>query len=199
MRPLDQLIKEIAKFPGVGKKSASRIAFYLLKSPPSYNLTLSRLIGEIQEKVHPCSICGHLSESKICYICDDPSRNREILCVVEQPQDVFKIEATREFTGYFHVLGGLLSPLDGVGPEELRLSQLCDRIRKDNVREIIVATNPTPEGDNTALFISHLLQDSEVEISRIATGLPIGGDMEYADTLSIAHSMRSRRSISPKE
>ncbi len=199
MQLLDDLIKQIAHFPGIGKKSATRIAYYLLKTPKEKNDRLAHLISTLQEKIVSCQLCGNYSEESICNICSNLKRDQKIVCVVEQAQDIFKIESTNEFNGIFHVLNGVLSPLDGIGTKELRLDKLFQRIQEKNITEVIIATNPTPEGDTTALFIANQLQNTNILISRIASGLPVGGDMEYADQLSIAYSMRSRLPMtSPK-
>lgn len=192
MNQLEQLIQLLSRLPGLGKKSASRMSYWLLQSDQEYNQTLADSIATIQEKIHPCPECGTYTDQDQCHICRDSSRNSSLLCVVEQPQDVMNIESTGEFRGIYHVLHGVLAPLDGIGPEELGLSNLPKRVQDRKVEEIIIATNPTLEGDSTAMFIQRMFQDQNVQISRIATGLPVGGDMEYADKLSLARSLRAR-------
>lgn len=192
MTALDNLIKDLSKLPGIGPKSASRIAFYLIRSKKEYNKSLSENIGKIQDLIHPCEECGAFTEKSPCPICSDPNRNRKLLCIVEQPQDVITLNSSGAFDGLFHVLGGAINPLAGIGPEKLSFKKLLDRIEKENFEEIIIATNPTEEGDTTALFIRHILKDFDIKISRLASGLPIGGDLEYADKLTIARSLRSR-------
>lgn len=195
MESLDLLVKNLSKLPGVGKKSAARIAYFLLGSSQSFNDALGSEIAGIQSRIGKCPECGNYTENERCSICASLNRDRDILCVVEQPQDIQTIESTGEYGGLFHVINGVLSPLDGVGPEELNLGRLVDRVRKNNIREIIIATNPTLEGDSTALYIAHLFKDSDVSITRIASGLPVGGDFEYADKLSIGRAFRGRREI----
>lgn len=195
MNSLELLIKNLSKLPGIGKKSASRIAYHLLNSSSVYNETLGREIQEIQSIIKKCKFCGNYTEEEICSICSSVNRERTILCVVEQPQDVQTIDSTGEYRGLFHVLGGVLAPLDGVGPEELQLGRLVERVKKNSITEIIIATNPTLEGDSTALYIAHLFNDTDVIITRIASGLPVGGDFEYADKLSISRAFKGRREL----
>ena len=195
MNSLDLLIKNLSKLPGVGKKSASRIAYYLLNSSSGFNDTLGREIGEIQSIIRKCTICGNYTEEEICSICSSLNRDRSILCVVEQPQDIQTIDSTGDFKGIFHVLNGVLAPLDGIGPDELQLGKLVKRVKNESVNEIIIATNPTLEGDSTALYIAHLFSETDVSITRIASGLPVGGDFEYADKLSISRAFKGRREL----
>jgi recombination protein RecR len=195
MNSLELLIKNLSKLPGVGKKSASRIAYYLLNSSAGFNDTLGREISEIQSKIKKCEVCGNYTEDDICSICTSANRDRSILCVVEQPQDVQTIDSTGEFRGLFHVLNGVLAPLDGIGPEELQLGKLIERVKRESVSEIIIATNPTLEGDSTALYIAHLFSETDISITRIASGLPVGGDFEYADKLSISRALKGRREL----
>ena len=195
MNSLDLLIKNLSKLPGVGKKSASRIAYYLLNSSSGFNDTLGREIGEIQSIIRKCTICGNYTEEEICSICSSLNRDRSILCVVEQPQDIQTIDSTGDFKGIFHVLNGVLAPLDGIGPDELQLGKLVERVKNESVTEIIIATNPTLEGDSTALYIAHLFSETDLSITRIASGLPVGGDFEYADKLSISRAFKGRREL----
>jgi recombination protein RecR len=195
MNSLELLVKNLSKLPGIGKKSASRIAYFLLNSSSGYNEILGREISEIQNKIKKCSNCGNYTEEDICSICSSNNREKFQLCVVEQAQDVLTIESTGEYKGLYHVINGVLSPLDGIGPEELQLGKLVDRVKKNDVTEIIIATNPTLEGDSTALYIAHLFKDTHVTITRIASGLPVGGDFEYADKLSISRAFKGRREI----
>jgi len=192
MNQLEQLIQLLSRLPGLGKKSASRMSYWLLQSDQDYNQLLADSIATIQEKIHPCPECGTYTDLEQCHICRDSSRDSSVLCIVEQPQDVMNIESTGEFRGIYHVLHGVLAPLDGIGPEELGLSDLPKRVQERKVEEIIIATNPTLEGDSTAMFIQRMFKDQSIQISRIATGLPVGGDMEYADKLSLARSLRAR-------
>ncbi len=195
MKRLERLIDHFARLPGIGKKSASRIAYWLLEADEEYVDAFAGDLGEIRRFIVRCRECGNYSENELCDVCSSPSRDKNIMCVVEQSKDVSTIEATGEFRGLYHVLHGVLSPLDGVGPEELGLGKMRARIRSEGVSEVIVATNPTLEGDSTALYIVRMLSEDGVKVSRIATGLPVGGDMEYADRLSVARALRARQNI----
>jgi recombination protein RecR len=195
LNQLELVVNSLSRLPGLGKKSATRMAYWLLRSDPSFNRTLSEAIGELQDKIIACSLCGNYTENDPCPICSAHDRERELICVVENPQDVMTIEATGEYRGLYHVLNGVLAPLDGIGPEELGLSRLVERAKAEGVKEIIMATNPTLEGDSTALYIVRLFQKTSVQVTRIATGLPVGGDMEYADRLSIARALRARQNL----
>jgi recombination protein RecR len=196
MTALDNLSKLLSRLPGVGPKSASRIAFSLINTSRDYNDLLAKSIAEIKDKVRPCSICGSFSETEICPVCSDSMRDRTLLCVVEQPQDVLSIQASGAYNGLFHVLGGAINPLNGVGPENLSFDKLLKRINEGSFKEIIIATNPTEEGDTTALYIRHILKDKEgIVLTRLASGLPIGGDLEYADRTTLTRSFRGRISF----
>lgn len=196
MTALDNLAKALSRLPGVGPKSAARIAFYLVRSGDEYNRVLAENIATIREKVKPCSICGSYTENDPCPVCSDPSRDRTTLCIVEQPQDVITIQNSGAYNGLFHVLGGAINPLNAVGPENLSFGQLMRRIEDGAFREIIIATNPTEEGDTTALYIRHLLKDKpEINLTRLAAGLPIGGDLEFADRSTLVRSLRGRISF----
>lgn len=196
MTALDNLSKLLSRLPGVGPKSAFRIAFSLINTSRDYNDLLAKSIAEIKDKVRPCSICGSFSETEICPVCSDSMRDRTLLCVVEQPQDVLSIQASGAYNGLFHVLGGAINPLNGVGPENLSFDKLLKRINEGSFKEIIIATNPTEEGDTTALYIRHILKDKEgIVLTRLASGLPIGGDLEYADRTTLTRSFRGRISF----
>ncbi|MFA5698690.1 MAG: recombination mediator RecR [Sphaerochaeta sp.] len=196
MTSLDTLIKDLSRLPGIGPKSATRLAYYLLKSDPSYNRNLGDEIATIQSRIKPCSICGNYTEVDPCPICSDPSRDQHLLCVVEEPQDILTLQGSGAFDGLYHVLGGAISPLDGIGPEQLSFGKLMKRIKEGSFTEIIVATNPTEEGDTTALYVRHLLKEyPNITITRLASGLPIGGDLEYADRLTVSRSLRGRVSF----
>lgn len=194
MTSLDELIQALAKLPGIGRKSAARLAYHLLQTDQQFNTRLGKLIHSVQQKIIRCSRCGSFTEAgeDPCPICTYPDRDRSSLCVVEHPQDVLTLETTGAFNGLFHVLGGLISPLDGIGPEQLSLGKLADRIAEESIQEVIVATNPTEEGDTTALYIAHLLKQTGVRVTRLASGIPVGGDLEYADRITIARSLRGR-------
>jgi len=197
MNALDEITESFSRLPGIGKKSAARIANHLLKADRIFMDRFARQIATLQDKIHPCSICGSWTEGETCPICSDMSRDRSLLCVVEQPQDVSTIENSNEFKGLFHVLGGVISPLDGVGPDQLRIRSLVERVREGEIREVIIATNPTVEGDTTALYIQHLLAQSDVSctVTRLASGLPVGGDLEYIDKVTLARSFQGRIKI----
>ena len=195
MERLDRLINSFARLPGIGKKSASRVAYWLLEADRSFVDSFAADLGEIRDHIVRCRECGNYAESELCEVCSSPVRDRSVMCVVEQSKDVGTIESTGEFRGLYHVLHGVLSPLDGVGPEELGLGKMRSRIASEGVAEVIVATNPTLEGDSTALYIVRMLSEAGVSVSRIASGLPVGGDMEYADKLSVARALRARQNL----
>lgn len=195
MNALDQLIDSLSRLPGVGKKSETRLAYHLLATDSSYNRKLAEEIATIRERIVSCSVCGNYTEDDPCEVCRDPGRDRRVICVVEQPQDLAVLEQTHEYRGLYHVVGGVISPIDGVGPEDLRIGSLVARVEKERIEEVILATNPTVEGDTTALYISKMLEARTVRVSRLALGLPVGGDLEYADRLTIARSLRHRTSL----
>ena len=195
MNALENLIRQLSRLPGVGAKSATRMAYHLLKCDESYNEKLSYAIGTIKEKIHKCSVCGSYTETDPCELCSDPKRDHTLLCIVEQPQDVMTIQNSGIYNGMYHVLGGAIDPLNGVGPEDLSFRELRERIKNGSFSEVIIATNPTEEGDTTALDIRHVLQDTGITVSRLAAGLPIGGDLEYADRLTLARSIKGRVSF----
>jgi recombination protein RecR len=192
MNALDRLVAALSKLPGIGKKSALRMAYHVLDADPSYARMLAEELTRLHEAIRRCSICGSYTESDPCTVCADPTRDATIICVVERPQDVRVIEESREFRGRFHVLGGVIAPLEGVGPDDLSIGALIARVRRGGVREVILATNPTVEGDTTALYLQKLLKETGVELSRLASGLPVGGDLEYADRLTLSRSFRGR-------
>lgn len=192
MNALDEITESFARLPGIGKKSASRISNSLLKADSEFLKRFANQIATLQERIVPCEICGSWTEKSPCPICSDFSRDSTLLCVVEQPQDVSTIDASHEYRGLFHVLGGVINPLDGIGPDQLRIAKLLERVKIGNIKEVIIATNPTVEGDTTALYVQHLLQETGVVVTRLASGLPVGGDLEYADRLTLARSFRGR-------
>lgn len=192
MNALDQLAESFSRLPGIGKKSAMRISNHLLKTDQVFLENFAKQLVELHSRIHQCSECGSYTETDPCQICTNPLRERNLMCVVEQPQDVQTIENSGEFRGIFHVLGALISPLEGIGPDQLPIGKLIDRIKKENVTEVIIATNPTVEGDTTALYIQQILKQTGVKVSRLASGLPVGGDLEYADKLTLARSFRGR-------
>jgi len=189
--PLDALIANLSRLPGLGKKSAVRMAFHLLKADHHYLAELGRQIATLRDHIVRCSVCGNYTEADPCEICSDPGRDRTIICVVEQVQDLMNLQATGEYRGLFHVLHGVIAPLDGVGPAELGLDRLERRLGGE-VKEVILATNPTLEGDTTALYIHRLLASRGIKVTRLASGLPVGGDLEYADRLTIARALKAR-------
>jgi recombination protein RecR len=189
---LDRLTALLSKLPGLGKKSAGRLAYYILDGDPDYARMLAEQLLELHRVIKRCSRCGSFTETDPCPICTDPGRDSSLICVVERPQDVRVIEESREFRGRFHVLGGLIAPLEGMNPGDLSIGPLLDRIRQEAVREVILAVNPTVEGDTTALYLQKILKDTGVEVTRLASGLPVGGDLEYADRLTLSRSFRGR-------
>lgn len=196
MNAIDELTDSFSRLPGIGKKSASRLVNYILRADNSWVKSFANQMETLQEKIKPCSICGSWTEKDPCPICSNPLRDSSVICVVEQPQDVQTIENSHEFSGLFHVLGGVIAPLEGIGPDQLRISSLVERVNGGNVKEIILATNPTVEGDTTALYIQKILSSvSNVKITRLASGIPVGGDLEYADRLTLARSFRGRTSF----
>ena len=192
MTTLDQLIRNLSRLPGIGRKSAARIAYHLLRADRSFTADLAREIGELKDRIRECTICGNYTEIEPCDICTDPRRDQSIICVVEQSQDIQTIESTREFEGLFHVLTGVISPIDGIGPDDLTIGKLIKRVKSGEAREVIIATNPTVEGDATAMYLVRLLAETNVNLSRLASGLPVGGDLEYADRLTLARSLKGR-------
>ena len=193
--PVEKLIEQLCKLPGIGPKSAQRLAFHLLSVPRSDAVELARAIVELKDKVRFCSICFNISEGEVCGICSDPRRDDSLLCVVEEPRDVTAVERTGRFRGRYHVLGGAISPIDGVGPEELRFEELVRRLRAGEVSEVIVATNPNAEGEATALYLAQLVRPLGIKVTRIASGLPVGGDLEYADEITLGRAMEGRTEL----
>jgi recombination protein RecR len=194
-RPLAKLIEEFQKFPGVGPKSAQRMAFFVLDMPLDSAQSLANTIIEAKEKVKHCSQCFNLSENEPCEICQDMRREKHTICVVAEARDLIALERTREFKGQYHVLTGLISPLDGKGPEKLSIRQLLERVGRDQIKEVILAINPTVEGDATVLYLSQLLKPIGTRLSRIAFGLPVGADLEYADDVTLSKSLQGRLEI----
>ena len=195
MSAIDGLVDELARLPGVGRKTALRLAFHLLKAPPDDARRLARSILEVREKVRPCERCGNLSEQSPCAICQSPRRDLTLVCVVEEASDILAIERTGEYRGLYHVLGGRLSPLDGIGPAELNVQPLLARVGAGGVVEVVLATNPSVEGEATALYLARILGPLGVRVTRLARGLPVGGDLEYADGVTIAEALIGRREL----
>lgn len=192
---VQELIDEFGRLPGIGPKSAQRIAFHILQTPSFDVKRLSELLVEVRERVRFCEICGNVSEHDRCAICRDPRRNPELICVVEDAKEVAAIERTREFRGLYHVLGGAISPIAGVGPDDLRIAQLMTRLADGTVQEVILATNPNLEGEATASYLSRLLTSMDITVSRLASGLPVGGDLEYADEVTLGRAFEGRRRL----
>lgn len=195
MSVIDDLASELAKLPGIGRKTAMRLTYHLLKQPSEQSRRLAEALAALSERVHPCERCFNLTEAELCAICSDPRRDPSTICVVEEASDIGAIERAGEFRGLYHVLGGRLSPLDGVGPENLRIEDLVHRVATSEVREVILATNPSLEGEATALYVQRQLASRPITVSRIARGLPVGGDLEYADGVTIAQALAARRSM----
>ena len=192
---VQDLIDELGRLPGVGPKGAQRIAFHLLNAEAADVRRLAEVLVEVKEKVRFCSTCGNVAEDEECRICRDPRRDLSVLCVVEEPKDVVAIERTREFRGRYHVLGGAISPIDGIGPDELRIRELMPRLADGTVTEVILATDPNLEGEATATYLSRLLKPMGLRITRLASGLPVGGDLEYADEVTLGRAFEGRRAV----
>ena len=192
-KPASLLIDQLSKLPGIGKATAQRLAFFILKSDNQDNIILANAIKDIKEKIRFCKDCGIMAESEVCTICLDLSRDSSLICVVEEPQDIYSFEKTNSFKGRYHVLGGVLSPLDGIGPDELNLESLYNRIKRG--MEVILATNPSVEGDTTCLYLSQKLEKLGVTVTRLARGIPVGSDLEYMDELTLVRAMEGRTSI----
>lgn len=194
MSVIDDLVDEFARLPGIGRRTALRLTYFLLRSAPDDARRLARAIDAVAERVHRCSVCGNLTEEDRCRICASPQRDRSVICVVEEPSDIAAIEASGEYRGVYHVLGGRLSPLDGIGPDELAVTPLLDRVRQ-GVAEVILATNPSVDGEATATYVHRVLAPLGVRVTRLARGLPVGGDLEYADGVTIAQALAGRREM----
>jgi recombination protein RecR len=192
---IDDLTTELARLPGIGRKTALRLTYHLLKQPPEQSRRLAVALQTLSEKVRPCSRCFNLTEEELCSICRDPRRDPAVICVVEDAADIGAIERAAEFRGQYHVLGGRLSPLDGITPDDLTLRQLVLRVEQGGIREVILATNPSLEGEATALYVQRQLAAFELSVTRIARGLPVGGDLEYADGVTIAQALSARRAM----
>jgi recombination protein RecR len=192
---VQELIDELGRLPGIGPKSAQRIAFHILQTE-SFDVTrLAQVLIEVKEKVHFCAVCGNVTEQEKCSICRDPRRQQDVICVVEEAKDVVAIERTREFRGLYHVLGGAISPIDGIGPDDLRIRQLMQRLADPIFQEVIIATDPNLEGEATAAYLSRLLSSMEISVTRLASGLPVGGDLEYADEVTLGRAFEGRRAV----
>jgi recombination protein RecR len=193
---IEELIAELARLPGIGRKTAQRLTFHLLQQPPEQAGRLASALVAVTERVRACEECGNLTEEQPCPICRDPRRDPAVLCVVEEASTVGVLDRSTDFRGRYHVLGGRLSPLDGIGPESLRIDRLVRRVREEGVREVILATNPSMEGEVTATYIQQLLAGLGVKVTRLARGLPMGGDLEYVDGVTLAHALLARQEVS---
>lgn len=193
--PLTELVSQFERLPGIGKKTAQRLAFSILEQPPERAKKFAEALINAREKIHFCKCCQALTDLEVCQICADDTRDKSVICVVEDPKDVMAFERTREYKGLYHVLHGAISPLDGVGPDQLRIKELMSRLSSDSVKEIIMATNPTVEGEATASYISRLVKPMGVKVTRLAYGVPVGGDLEYADEFTLARALEGRNEI----
>ena len=191
---IERLVAELARLPGIGPRSAQRLAFHMMKAPPERARGLAEAIVDMSERLRPCSVCFSFAEAELCPICADPRRDASLLCVVEEPSAILPIERTNEYRGRYHVLGGALSPIDGVDPEDLRIDELVARIGEDEVEELVIATNPTMSGEATALYLADLMR-GRVRVTRLASGLPVGADLEHADELTLGRALLGRRDL----
>ncbi len=194
-RPLATLVEELERLPGIGPKSAQRLSYFILRASPEYAGRLSTAIVEIKSRIRDCSRCFNFSEGELCPVCLDVRRDHSTLCVVAEPRDLMAIENSGNYRGAYHVLQGVLSPIDGIGPDELRVRELVQRLADEPVREVILATNPTVEGDATAMYLAQVMKPSGVRVTQLAMGLPVGGDLDYADQVTIARAVEGRREV----
>lgn len=194
-KPLNRLISELSKLPGIGGKTAQRLAFHILSMDDEAVEALSSSIITAKKEMKYCSVCGNLTDSDPCSICSDASRNRNVICVVESPRDVFAMERIREFDGLYHVLHGAISPMDGIGPEDINLKSLILRLQQEDVKELVIATNPTIEGEATVMYIAKLIKPAGIKVTRIAHGIPVGGDLEYTDEITLLKALEGRREL----
>jgi len=192
---IERLLEELERLPGVGPKSAQRIAYHILKTEPESAERLAQAIVEVKRTIHFCPRCFNFAEGDLCGICADVERDASVICVVEEPRDVVAVERTGEFRGTYHVLHGAISPIDGIGPEQLRVRELIDRLAEGAVTEVLVATNPNVEGETTALYLARLVKPLGIRVTRIASGLPVGGDLEYADEVTLGRALQARRDL----
>jgi len=191
--PINQLIRRLARFPGVGEKTASRLALYILRCSKEEAVDLAKSIINVKEKITLCAICYNLTDQNPCIICKDEKREKEVVCIVEEPGDLMALEGSGEFRGGYHVLHGVISPLDGVNPDDIRIKELMERLKGNQIKEVIIATNPTTNGNATALYLSKLIKPLGVKVTRIAQGIPIGGDIEYTDEVTLKKALQGRR------
>lgn len=194
-KPLNRLINELSKLPGIGGKTAQRLAFHILSMDDRDAMALAEAISDAKQNMKYCSVCGNLTDEDPCSICSDETRDRSMICVVESPRDVVAMEKIKEYRGYYHVLHGAISPMDGIGPQDINLQSLITRLQDETVTELIIATNPTIEGEATAMYIARLIKPSGIKVSRIAHGIPVGGDLEYADEVTLLKAVEGRREL----
>lgn len=194
-RPVEELIAELKKLPGVGSKSAQRLAFHIVRASSSEARGLAESILNVTDSIRYCSVCYNITDVDPCFYCTDPVRDRGLICVLEEPHNVVAVEKTREYRGLYHVLLGVLSPLNGIGPDQLKIKALLERLKDGQVEEVIVATNPSVEGEATALYLSKLIKPLQVRVTRIAMGVPVGGDLDYADEITMARALEGRRDL----
>ena len=194
-KPLAKLINELSKLPGIGTKSAQRLAFHILSLEDREAAQLAEAITAAKREMKYCSVCGNLTDQEPCAICSDPSRHGDVICVVESPRDVMAMERIKEFNGLYHVLHGVISPMEGIGPEDINLKSLIQRLQVNDVKELIIATNPNIEGEATAMYIARLIKPAGIKVTRIAHGIPVGGDLEYADEVTLLKSLEGRREL----
>jgi len=192
---INNLIRELCKLPGIGEKTATRLAFFILRQPPQYAAALAQALLDVKEKIRLCSVCSNLTERDPCEICSDPKRDSSVICVVEDPTDVLAIEKIRQFHGKYHILHGTISPLDGIGPDDIKIKELIKRIENSQVHEVIVATNASVEGETTALYLSKILTPLGIKLTRLASGVPIGSDLEYVDASTLSRAFEARRQL----
>ncbi len=195
IEPIARLIGELSKLPGIGNKTAQRLAFYIINMPDDQVGQLASAIAEVKSKIKYCSVCQNITDVNPCRICSNPQRDPSVICVVEDPRDVIAMEKTRDFHGLYHVLHGVISPMNGIGPDDIRIKELIARVSGDGVKEVILATNPDVEGEATAVYISKLLKPMGIKVTRIAHGLPVGGDLEYADEVTLSKALEGRREM----
>jgi len=195
IEPIARLISELSKLPGIGNKTAQRLAFYIINMPDEQVGQLASAIAEVKNKIRYCSVCQNITDVNPCRICSNPQRDPSLICVVEDPRDVIAMEKTRDFHGLYHVLHGVISPMNGIGPDDIKIKELIARVSDDTVKEVILATNPDVEGEATAVYISKLLKPMGIKVTRIAHGLPVGGDLEYADEVTLSKALEGRREM----
>ncbi len=193
--PLNELVNQFSRLPGIGKKTAQRLAYSILEQPPERAKQFAEALVNAREKIHFCKTCQALTDLEVCQICDNPARDHSTVCVVEEPRDVMAFERTREFSGVYHVLHGVISPLDGITPDKLKIKELMARLASGEIKELIMATNPTVEGEATASYISRLVKPMGIKVTRLAYGIPVGGDLEYADEYTLARALEGRNEI----